>query len=158
MPAETTAHAPVRLADYRSPEHLIDTVELRFDLDPDRTIVQSRLAVRRAEGAPADAPLRLDGCGLELLALRLDGAPLGEAAYVKTDSSLTIVAPPAAFILEIETACAPAANTALEGLYVSNDMFCTQCEAEGFRRITYFPDRPDVMSAYSVRLEADKAR
>ena len=98
----------------------------------------------------------LDGHALELVGLRVDGEPLGANRYGLDDEHLTIHAPPAAFELEITSRTRPDANTALEGLYLSSGVFCTQCEAEGFRRITWFPDRPDVMAVYRTRIEADR--
>src|SRR5207302_3842149 len=106
----------------------------------------------------AGAPLVLDGDGLALVSLALDGAPLAPARYVATPDLLTIAAPPLGpFRLDIETMLDPSANTQLMGLYRSAGTYCTQCEAEGFRRITYFPDRPDVMAVFTTRVEADKA-
>ena len=106
----------------------------------------------------APAPLALDGDGLTLLSVKLDGAPLPSDHYIATPDKLTIPQPPhGAFRLEIETQIDPSANTQLMGLYRSSGTYCTQCEAEGFRRITYFPDRPDVMAVYTTRIEADKA-
>ncbi len=155
--AATAQPAPTYLKDYRPPAYLISQVDLDFRLDPQRTIVKSRLAVRRAGDAAPGAPLILDGENLELLSLALDEDPLAPAQHVRTEKTLTIFNPPAEFMLDIETACAPEANTSLSGLYLSNGMFCTQCEAEGFRRITYYPDRPDVLAKFSVRIEAGKA-
>ncbi len=149
------APQPIRLADYAPPDYLIDRAELAFALDPKRTIVRSRLVLRRRPGA-APAPLVLNGEAIELLSLSLDGQTLPAGAFARDDKTLTIAAPPEHFTLDIETACAPDANTALSGLYLSNGMFCTQCEAEGFRRITYFLDRPDVLARYRVRIEADR--
>ncbi|MBB5519367.1 aminopeptidase N [Amphiplicatus metriothermophilus] len=157
-PPDAPAPRPVRLADYRPPAYLINRIELDFCLDPQRTIVASRLSVQKAPGTPAGAPLVLDGEKIELLSVALDGAPLPKDRYALDEKSLTLFDPPESFALAIRTACAPAANTALSGLYISNDMFCTQCEAEGFRRITYFLDRPDVLAKYAVRIEADQAR
>ncbi|MBY0421965.1 MAG: aminopeptidase N, partial [Parvularculaceae bacterium] len=150
------APQPVRLADYAPPDYLIDRADLAFALDPSRTVVRSGLSIRRRPGA-APAPLVLNGEEIELLSLSLDGARLSDGDFARTDETLTIAAPPESFTLDIETACAPAANAALSGLYLSNGMFCTQCEAEGFRRITYFLDRPDVLARYRVRIEADRA-
>jgi aminopeptidase N len=146
-----------RREDYRPPAFLVETVELRFDLDPAATVVRSRLALRRnpAHGDPS-APLRLDGEALTLRALRLNGASLSPNQYViERDGALNIADVPDAFTLEVETEIAPERNTELSGLYVSNGSFFTQCEAEGFRRITYFPDRPDVMARYRVTIVAD---
>jgi aminopeptidase N len=149
---------PVRLADYRPPDYLVDQVELTFRLQPADTVVEARLAMRRnpaaGEGAP---PLVLDGQELDLIGLRLDGEPLGSNRYRIDDDHLTVHDLPAAFTLESTVRIPPDRNTALEGLYVSSGTFCTQCEPEGFRKITYFPDRPDVMARYRVRIEADQA-
>jgi len=150
--------APTLLADYRPPDYRISHVDLSFMLDPARTIVKARLSVRRADHAEAGAPLVLNGEALELVRIAIDEDPLAGADYALGPETLTIHRPPHEFMLDIETAIAPEANTALSGLYLSNGMFCTQCEAEGFRRITYFLDRPDVLAKYSVRIEADKAR
>src|SRR5437879_1522316 len=104
---------------------------------------------------PAGAPLVLDGDGLTLASLKLDGAPLAADAYTATPDRLTIKAPARPLTLDIETIVDPSANTQLMGLYRSSGTYCTQCEAEGFRRITYFPDRSDVMAVFTTRLEAD---
>ncbi|MEQ8178166.1 MAG: aminopeptidase N, partial [Amphiplicatus sp.] len=146
---------PTRLSDYRPPAYLIDRVRLEVALDPKRTVVKARLDMRLGAGEAGD-PLVLNGEQIELLSLKLDGQKLDASRYLAGEKSLTIEDLPPAFTLDIETACAPEANTALSGLYLSNGMFCTQCEAEGFRRITYFLDRPDVLAKYSVRVEADK--
>ncbi|MEQ8936364.1 MAG: aminopeptidase N [Amphiplicatus sp.] len=146
---------PTRLSDYRSPAYLIDRVHLDVSLDPKRTVVKARLDMRLGAGE-AGEPLVLNGEQIELLSLKLDGQPLDASRYLAAEKTLTIEDLPPAFTLDIETACAPEANTALSGLYLSNGMFCTQCEAEGFRRITYFLDRPDVLAKYSVRVEAEK--
>ncbi|MEO1015307.1 MAG: aminopeptidase N [Pseudomonadota bacterium] len=151
------APPPTRLADYRPTDYAIDDVSLDIRLDPARTIVRSTLRVRRRDGVPDGAPLRLDGEALELLSAAIDGAALTEEDYCLDEASLIVKAPPATFALTIETACAPEANTALSGLYLSNGMFCTQCEAEGFRRISYYLDRPDILSVFTVRIEAEKA-
>ncbi|GGF53829.1 aminopeptidase N [Azorhizobium oxalatiphilum] len=149
---------PVRLADYRPPAWLVDTVDLDVSLHPTATRVISRLALRRNPEGAADAPVVLDGDGLTLVRVALDGAPLAGGAYEATPQSLTLRAPTAdRFVLEVETLVNPTANTRLMGLYRSSGNYCTQCEAEGFRRITYFPDRPDVLSVYTVRVEADRA-
>jgi len=139
--------------DYTAPAFAIGHVDLVLDLDPQRTIVTSTLKIQRT-GA-ADAPLLLVGEELELIGVRLDGQPL--AGVKQDDGTLTLTGLPAQGTLEITTACNPAANTTLSGLYVSNGNFFTQCEAEGFRRITYFLDRPDVMTTYRVTLRADRA-
>ncbi len=147
----------IRLKDYRVPDFLIDTTELLFDLYDDKTRVCSRLAMRRNPAAENPvAPLRLDGQELLLRSVKIDGRILSAGEYALESEQLTIAQVPAQFIFECETEIAPHLNTSLEGLYKSNTMFCTQCEAEGFRKITYFLDRPDVMSVYSVRIEAAK--
>jgi aminopeptidase N len=157
--ADPTTPQPVRLEDYRAPDYLIDRVDLDVRLDPASTEVVTRLAVRRNPAAGhRRPPLVLDGQALELVSVRLDGEPLGANRYSLDDEHLTIEAPPAAFELEIASRTSPEQNTALEGLYLSNGIFCTQCESEGFRRIAYFPDRPDVMATYRVRIEAERAR
>ena len=148
----------IHLKDYRPPTHLVETVALDVKLDAVDTRVRSRLSVVPNPVSPEKgAPLALDGEGIELHAVRLDGRQLAPSAYEVAGKRLVLHAPPARrFELEIETGCSPKANTELSGLYLSNGIYCTQCEAEGFRRITYFPDRPDVLSRFSVRLEADK--
>ena len=127
-----------------------------------RCIRRKRKCAPRSRSSPtrksAAAPLVLDGDGLTLTSLKLDGAALPPESYVATPDSLTIPqVPNRPFTLEIETLVDPTANTQLSGLYRSSGTYCTQCEAEGFRRITYFPDRPDVMAVYTTRIEADKA-
>ncbi|MGZ9046891.1 MAG: aminopeptidase N [Telluria sp.] len=141
--------------DYTPPTYLVDTVELGFDLDPERTVVASRLAMRRNPDSRVGG-IELVGDNLELVALRLNGKALGKGAYRLIGNVLSIANAPDQVTLEIETVTAPVRNTTLNGLYVSNGNFFTQCEAEGFRAITYFPDRPDVMAKYTVMLRADK--
>jgi aminopeptidase N len=155
----TTAAAkpePIRLADYRPPDWLVDEVALDFRLGDSGTEVTARLELRRNPAAAGEPPLVLDGQELELLGLALDGEPLGANRYEVDDDHLTIHELPAACRLETRVQIHPERNTALEGLYLSNGNFCTQCEPEGFRKITYFPDRPDVMARYRVRIEADR--
>lgn len=147
----------IRLADYTSPNFFIDTVDLTFDLDPERTVIIADLSVRRNPEAEAGTHLVLDGEALDLIEVRIDDQTLDASAYDRTDESLTIYDPPDRFTLTTTVSICPAENTRLEGLYVSKSMYCTQCEAEGFRRITYFPDRPDVMATYRVTIRADKA-
>jgi aminopeptidase N len=157
MAMRTDTAQPIRLKDYREPDWLVETVALDFSLHPTKTTVRARLALRPNPHAPA-APLSLDGDGLNLVSLKLDGAALPAEDYVATPDSLTIAQPPhRPFTLEIETLVDPTANTQLSGLFRSSSTYCTQCEAEGFRRITYFPDRPDVMAVYTTRIEAEKA-
>ena len=150
-------HQAIRLADYEPPAFLIDHVDLAFALGEDTTTVKARLGVRRNPDAAAkDAPLKLDGEEMELVSLALDGATLGENRYRLAPDSLVIADVPDRFALEIETRIRPQDNTQLSGLYKSGGNFCTQCEPEGFRRITYFIDRPDVMARYETTITADK--
>ncbi len=144
----------ILLRDYRPPVFAIETVDLDLRLDERRTIVRARLALRRR----TPGPLQLDGESLELLSLKLDGARLPPDRYRLDPHGLTIEDLPDTCVLESEVAIDPGANTTLAGLYVSGGNFYTQCEAEGFRRITFFPDRPDVLSRYTVRLTADPRR
>ena len=154
-PMRTEEPVPVRLADYRPPAFLIDEVDLDFALEPSATRVKAKLTVRR--NGDAGEALRLDGVRLQLISVAIDGQRVPPSAYTLTDDALTIPNLPDAFTLETEVEIDPAANTALEGLYMSGGRFCTQCEAEGFRKITYYPDRPDVLSRFTVRMEADRA-
>jgi aminopeptidase N len=147
--------ASIRLADYAPPPYLIDEIALVFALDPDQTLVAAESHVCRVAGEAC--PLVLDGERLDLRSIAIDGAPLGADRYRLEPGKLIIEAPPADFRLHIVTRISPAANTALEGLYMSGGRFCTQCEAEGFRAITYALDRPDVLARYAVRIEADKS-
>ncbi|MET1116231.1 MAG: aminopeptidase N [Comamonas sp.] len=146
---------PTQRADYQAPAWWIDTVDLTFDLDPAKTRVLNRMRVRRNPGVPAK-PLRLDGDELNLARVMVNG----EGTSFKMDGSALVLenlpVGEEPVELEIFTTCAPVKNTKLMGLYVSEGTFFTQCEAEGFRRITYFLDRPDVMAMYSVTLRADK--
>ena len=149
-----TETAPVRLADYRAPDFAIETVDLDFRLDPHATLVTSRLAMRPANPG---APLVLDGDELTLKSLAIDGTALATGRYTATPDKLTIAeVPDKPFTLEIVTEIDPTANTKLMGLFRSSGTWCTQCEAEGFRRITYFLDRPDVLAVYTTRIEAAK--
>ena len=152
----TEEHRPVRLKDYRPPDWLIETVELDVSLHPSAAKVRAKLKLKpNATGTPA--PLVLDGEELTLTSLKLDGKPLAAENFVATPDRLTIAqVPNQPFELEIETVVDPTGNTQLMGLYRAGATYCTQCEAEGFRRITYFLDRPDVMAVYTTRIEADK--
>ena len=153
------AHATIYRKDYTPPDYLVDTIDLRFELGEETTRVHSLLSVRaQYDTAQGMRPLRLDGHRLSLKGLSLDGTPLTGDRYTVGKESLTITAVPAAFTLEVTTEIRPQDNTFLEGLYRSNGMFCTQCEAEGFRAITYFPDRPDVLSVYTVTIVADRSK
>ncbi|MES2625607.1 MAG: aminopeptidase N [Pseudomonadota bacterium] len=149
----------VYLRDYQVPDYLIDETHLEFALHEDQTIVRSRLLMRRnPQSTDPHAPLILHGKNLELQELKLDGTLLAESSYSIDAESLTVASVPAAFTLECVTRIMPQENTSLEGLYKSKSMFCTQCEAEGFRKITYYLDRPDVLSSFVTRIEADKKR
>ena len=147
MPLVLAEPVTIRREDYTPPDYQIDTVALEFDLAPETTRVRSRMSVKaNHDTSKGVRPLVLDGEDLRLVGVAIDGKDLPIGRYKIDEKSLTIPAPPADFTLEIETEIHPAANTALTGLYISSNVFCTQCEAEGFRGITYFLDRPDVMA------------
>ncbi|BDU19540.1 aminopeptidase N [Dyella sp. GSA-30] len=151
--------SPILLSQYQAPAWRVERVELEFDLAIDRTEVLSRLTLRRGD---ATSSLRLDGEGLELLSIALDGKALDPSAYRYADQMLEVDGAEDGSVLETRVRLDPANNTALEGLYLSGTrdtgFLLTQCEAEGFRHITYFPDRPDVLASYTVTLRADRAR
>ena len=150
------APRPVLLADYTPPPYLISKVDLSISLDPGRTQVKARLNIARNPLSTAARALRLDGEFLELDQLAIDGHELTAQDYALDDAGLTIHTPPQkSFTLTTTTFVNPQANTALQGIYLSRGVYCSQCEAQGFRRITFFIDRPDVLSVYTVRLEAD---
>lgn len=152
----TAATPPViRREDYRPPLWLVPDISLTFDLDPQATRVAARLSVTRA--GTHDRPLRLDGDGLTPLSVSVDGKALAPADWRMEEGTLIIALPGDAHVVETLVEIAPAANTQLMGLYASGGLLCTQCEPEGFRRITFFPDRPDVLSRYDVTLRASKA-
>lgn len=153
--ATSTTPTRVYLKDYRAPDHEIDECHLDFDLHEDHALVKSKLKIRTKN---AGAPLRLDGEGLTLVSARVNGRDLSTAEMVIDQESLTLAKTPTEFELEITVRIEPQNNKALEGLYRSSGIFTTQCEAQGFRRITYFLDRPDIMTRYTVRLEAEKAK
>ena len=147
----------VYLKDYRLPAYLIDAVDLHVELDPTRTRVRARMQVRIHPDAPGHpGGLRLDGRQLELLHVKIDGRELLSSEYVVDSERLTIPSVPESFILETLVEINPKANTALEGLYRAGEIFCTQCEAQGFRKITYYLDRPDVMARYTTTLVGDR--
>ena len=149
----------VYLKDYTPPEYLIDKVHLLFELGEDVTIVTSQLQLRRnPNNADGKSALELQGEELGLEHVQVDGVDLASDQYVQTEEALIISNVPVQFSLSIKTRITPQTNTSLEGLYKSSGNFCTQCEAQGFRKITYFLDRPDVMSKYTVRIEAEKSR
>jgi aminopeptidase N len=153
-----TEAAPFRLEDYRAPAFTIDTVALDFQLDPSATRVTAILSIRPNTEEARKGRLELIGDEIVLKGLKLDGVAVPASRYTATPSLLTLTdAPKGPFTLEIETIVDPAANTKLMGLYRTSGTYCTQCEAEGFRRITYFLDRPDVLAVYTTRLEAAKS-
>jgi aminopeptidase N len=152
--SNSTAPAVIRRADYTPPAFLIDTVALEFDLVPERTVVRNTMRLRRNPDAAPAATLELLGEQMEFIGATLDGRPHADVRV--TENGLSVSNIPDTFELTLESACNPAENTTLSGLYVSGGNFFTQCEAEGFRRITYFLDRPDVMATYTVTLRADK--
>ncbi|KAK6251331.1 hypothetical protein SCA6_005336 [Theobroma cacao] len=145
------------LKDYKSPDYYFDTVDLKFSLGEEKTIVASKITVfPRVEGS--SSPLVLDGVDLKLISIKVNGKELKEGDYYLDPRRLTLPSPPSGkFTLEIDTEIHPQKNTSLEGLYKSSGNFCTQCEAEGFRKITFYQDRPDIMAKYTCRIEADKS-
>jgi aminopeptidase N len=151
----TDTPQPIRLADYRPPAFLVDEVHLTFDLKPNETRVKATLTVRR--NGDHQEPLVFNGERLSPVSVAIDGRRLGASEYAIDGEFLTIADAPDAFTLTTEVDIDPEANKALDGLYMSGGRFCTQCEAEGFRKITFWPDRPDVLSRFTVRIEADKA-
>ncbi|MEM8569378.1 MAG: aminopeptidase N [Pseudomonadota bacterium] len=148
----------IRLSDYTPPAFLVERVDLTVRLAPEATRVVARLTMRPNPNVDGDADLRLDGRALKLVSAKIDGEALPTDLVVLDDEELRVPRahiPDAPFVWEAETEIEPAKNTALEGLYMSQGMYCTQCEAQGFRKITFFPDRPDVMAVYHVRIEGD---
>src|SRR5690606_15779466 len=149
----------IHLKDYRVPDYLIDKTDLHVDLHEDHTLVTSSLRLRRNPAATgAVSQLVLDGCEMTLRTITIDGRTLSESEYQLDEEHLSLLNPPAEFVLQTQVEIKPQLNTSLEGLYKSRTMYCTQCEAEGFRRITYYLDRPDIMSEFTTTLVADKAR
>ncbi|MEM7464134.1 MAG: aminopeptidase N [Pseudomonadota bacterium] len=148
----------IKLKDYRKPDYSVETVELIFKLDPEKTTVSSNMQVVRDKETAPGTILRFDGDELTLASLKINGKAAKAEAYTATSEELVLHKPPRTrrFTLEIETVVNPQSNTKLMGLYRSGGNYCTQCEAEGFRRITYFPDRPDVLAIYTTRIEANK--
>ena len=155
---DMSQRATVRLSDYRPTDFHTETVDMCFLLDPARTVVRTRTEVVHADSSPPDAPLVLLGDGPELISVSVDGETWDGDRLRRVGDDLEIHGLPERASVEVVTAISPEANSALMGLYVSNGIFCTQCEAEGFRRITFFQDRPDVLARYRVRIEADKER
>jgi aminopeptidase N len=160
MADQSKAQSPVtiRLQDYQPTDYRVESIQLDFDLQEEATRVRSAMSMQRRANVAAEAPLVLHGEKLTLIAIAIDGEPLGGDDYTVDDEYLTIHSVPEFFILELETEINPSANTELSGLYTSGGNFCTQCEAEGFRRITYMYDRPDVMAKYTTSIVADKAK
>lgn len=150
--------AEILLREYRPPAYRISDVDLTFDIFESETLVTARLSVQRASQTPLGTPLRLDGERLQLRSLRLNSEPLKDSDYIRDEDSLTILAPLDHFELTITTAVRPAENKSGMGLYQSGETLCTQMEAEGFRRITYFCDRPDIMARYTTTMRADRGR
>ncbi|MEL6435723.1 MAG: aminopeptidase N [Pseudomonadota bacterium] len=147
----------VRLSEYKPPEYTIDAVDLTFELDHEASVVRAKLTVRRPAGTPLNTPLFLDGDSLTLVSINVNGDLIDEENITISPTGLILRNLPDAetFIVETAVRLEPSANTQLMGLYATNGNFCTQCEAEGFRRITFFPDRPDILSVYNVRIEGD---
>ena len=148
----------IRREDYKEPDFIVEKVELVFDLDREVTNVKSRLfmAANPVRGTGKGDEVFLHGEEMKLLSVTLDDTRLASSDFNVDHEGLRFTAPGSTFVAELETQISPANNTRLEGLYVSQSAFCTQCEAEGFRRITYFPDRPDVMATYKVTINANK--
>ena len=162
---KTSTPQTIHLKNYQPAPYLIKTVYLDVSLHPSTTVIVSKLKIApnkaaiKGKASGKSVPLMLDGENIKLLGIKIGGRVVEAAQYSVDDRSLTIKNPPQkAFTLEITTQCDPEANKALSGLYRSSGVYCTQCEAEGFRRITYFLDRPDVLATYKVRIEADKAQ
>ncbi len=153
--ARQQAVNPVRLADYVPPAYLVERTELRFSLFEERTRVVSRMLLRR-NPAGDEGELCLYGRNLELVRILLNGRKLSASAYTLDEESLRLATPGERFELEVETLIYPHQNSSLEGLYKSAGTYCTQCEAEGFRQITYYPDRPDVLARFTTVIEADR--
>ncbi|VAX08959.1 Membrane alanine aminopeptidase N [hydrothermal vent metagenome] len=157
MPHDTPK--TIFLTDYQPPEFLIDQVDLHFELGEEVTLVRTRLGMRRNPDAATEAKdLRLHGEQLELVSIKLDDVALSNETYIMDAEGLTLKQVPDSFTLETTARIQPQNNTALEGLYKSSGMFCTQCEAEGFRRITWYLDRPDVMARFRTTIVADRAK
>ena len=148
---DETSHIAIRRTDYRAPPFRVEATRLSFDLQEGATTVTSAMDVERS----GDGDLVLDGQDLQLLSIEVDGRALGGNEYRVEDDRLTLFAIPDRAEVRIVTRIEPEQNTALEGLYRSGSMYCTQCEAEGFRKITYYPDRPDVLSRFTTTIEAD---
>lgn len=156
MTSTDATKTEIRIEDYKAPDYLVDNVELKFELEPEKTTVHSSLKLKRNNSQKV--PLFLHGEGLELISVTLNGTALAPEQFEKTDQGLTIFDVPQFFTLDIVNIIKPAENLSLSGLYQSRGNYCTQCEAHGFRRITYYLDRPDVMSSFTTTIIADKDR
>ena len=152
----TETPTPVKLSEYTPYPFRIETVSLHFNLEPGVTRVAAKMLVVRQNNADASAPMQLDGEGLNLKAISIDDRAIETSEYQLSENLLTLSDLPDEFTLETVVEIDPQSNTALSGLYISGGRFCTQCESIGFRRITFWPDRPDVMSRFNVTLEADR--
>ncbi len=153
----TNSLKTIYLKDYQPPAYLVDHIDLQVTLDPSSTIIRSTLQMRvNPTHRDSSSPLQLDGRHLELQHVRLDGVDLSTEDYSLGEEGLTIHRVPASFTLETQVSCKPEANMSLEGLYRSSGIYCTQCEAQGFRKITFFPDRPDVMARYRTTIIANR--
>ena len=153
----TPAPQRIRRQDYAPPPFLVDLVELEIDFRSGEVLVDSRLHLRRNPAVTGAQPLQLDGHGLQTISLAIDGRPLAAADYHCSETALTIADPPDTLVLCTRVRIDADHNGSLSGLYRSADGYFTQCEAQGFRRITWFPDRPDIMSPYVVNLRADRS-
>lgn len=158
MAKDPQAPRTIYLSEYKPTDYLIETVDLHFDLHETATRVKSKLGVKRRKGVSASQPLVLHGEDLFLKSVAINNNTLADSDYQVSDEQLIIPDVPDAFELLIETEINPEANTSLNGLYISSGNFCTQCEAEGFRRITYMYDRPDIMARYTTTIVADKSK
>ncbi len=144
--------------DYKKPDYQISHVDMTFDLDSEKTKAVAEMKVHRAPDTPENAPLWLDGEELTLTGIAVNGKPLSEKDYILTEEGLELLNPPGDFVLTINTDLNPRANTKLQGLYESDGILCTKCETHGFRRITFFPDRPDVMPTWRTTLIGDSEK
>ena len=157
---ETQAGQPqtTYLKDYQQPDYYVRQVDMTFELDAAETVVTSTLKMERNKKMGGNVPLVLNGQLLELLSVRIDDKEITNSDYILSDETLTVNNVPESFSITTKVKNFPDKNKALEGLYASSAMLCTQCEAEGFRRISYFPDRPDIMAEFTVTLIADKQK
>jgi len=156
--ADNSLAKTIYLKDYQPPAFLVESLKLHFSLDQERTLVTNTMQLKRAPKVTNNPPLRLDGRQLELLRVTLDGNLLDSGRYSVDPEGLVIENLPTKFTLEIVTAVNPKSNTSLEGLYASGSMLCTQCEAHGFSRITYFLDRPDILTCFTTTIEAPQKK